>query len=263
MRLRVLGSAGAEFPDFRPPAFLIDDSLLLDAGTIGAVLTEEEQWQIRAIFITHAHLDHIRGIPALADNIIIKSLRHMVTVYATEPVLDALRSHLLNGIIWPDFTLLPTPEEPVLRYDIINPGESLTLGSQNLIRRRSGDGYTLTAIEVNHTVPAVGYCVERNGVRLVYTGDTGPTDAIWRYASGADALIVEVSFPNSMESLATLTRHLCCSQLEQELAKMAVLPRRILITHPKPQYYEQISLEVTALGIRQMELLRDGSIYEF
>jgi len=48
MKLRVLGSAGAEFPDFRPPAFLIDDSLLLDAGTISAVLTEEEQWQIRS-----------------------------------------------------------------------------------------------------------------------------------------------------------------------------------------------------------------------
>ncbi len=56
----ILGSAGAEFPDFRPPAFLIDDSLLLDAGTIGSVLTEDEQWSIRNIFITHAHLDHIR-----------------------------------------------------------------------------------------------------------------------------------------------------------------------------------------------------------
>lgn len=261
MKLRVLGSAGAEFPDFRPPAFLIDDSLLLDAGTVGAVLTEEEQWQIRSIFITHAHLDHIRGIPALADNIIIKSLQHMVTVYATEPVVEALRNHLLNGTIWPDFTLLPTPDNPVLRYDIITPGRPLTLGSLDLTRR-STDGYTLTAIEVNHTVPAVGYCVEKGGVRLVYTGDTGPTDAIWQLANGADALIVEVSFPNGMESLATLTKHLCCSQLEIELAKMPVLPKRILITHPKPQYYEQIRREVEALGIRQMELLRDGNLYE-
>ncbi|MGB4598654.1 MAG: 3',5'-cyclic-nucleotide phosphodiesterase [Trichlorobacter sp.] len=262
MKLRVLGSAGAEFPDFRPPAFLIDDSLLLDAGTISAVLTEEEQWQIRSIFITHAHLDHIRGIPALADNIIIKSLRHLVTVYGTEPVIDALRTHLLNGTIWPDFTALPTPDEPVLRYDIITPGRPLTLGCYDHVRRCS-DGYVLTAVEVNHTVPAVGYCVEKNGVRLVYTGDTGPTDAIWQAASGADALIVEVSFPNSMASMATLTRHLCCSQLEQELAKMAVLPTRILITHPKPQYYAQIREEVDALGLGQMELLRDGNVYDF
>lgn len=261
MRLRVLGSAGAEFPNFRPPAFLIDDSLLLDAGTISAVLSEEEQWQIRAIFITHAHLDHIRGIPALADNIIIKSLQHLVTIYATEPVVDALRTHLLNGTIWPDFTLLPTPDSPVLRYDTISTGRPLTLGGPDMSRRTS-DGYTLTAIEVNHTVPAVGYCVERDGVRLVYTGDTGPTDDIWRLASGSDALIVEVSFPNAMESMATLTKHLCCSQLEQELAKMAVLPKRILITHPKPQYYDQIRREIEALGINQMELLHDGAVYD-
>jgi len=261
MRLRVLGCAGAEFPDFRPPAFLVDDGLLLDAGTIGAVLTEQEQWQIRAIFITHAHLDHIRGIPALADNILIRSLRHLVTVYATEPVVEAMRTHLLNGTIWPDFTMLPSAKDPVLQYDIVTPGSPLTLGGPDL-SRRSSDGYTITAVEVDHTVPAVGYCVEKNGVRLVYTGDTGPTDAIWQYAGGADAVIVEVSFPNSMESLATITKHLCCSQLEHELAKMAVLPKRILITHPKPQYYEQIKREIEAIGIRQMELLRDGAVYE-
>lgn len=66
-----------------------------------------------------------------------------------------------------------------------------------------------------------------------------------------------------MASMATLTRHLCCSQLEQELAKMAVLPTRILITHPKPQYYAQIREEVDALGLGQMELLRDGNVYDF
>ncbi len=261
MKLRVLGSAGAEFPDFRPPAFLIDDALLLDAGTIGAVLTEEEQWRIRSIFITHAHLDHIRSIPALADNIIIKNLRHLVTVYAIEPVIDALRSHLLNGIIWPDFTLLPSPEDPVLRYEVITPGSPTTMGSPEHARRLV-DGHTLTAIEVNHTVPAVGYCVEKDGVRLVYTGDTGPTEEIWQVASGADAVIVEVSFPDSQEELALLTRHLCCSLLKKELAKMTTLPKRILITHPKPQYYEQIRGEVAALGIDNLELLRDGNVYQ-
>jgi hypothetical protein len=65
-----------------------------------------------------------------------------------------------------------------------------------------------------------------------------------------------------MASLATITKHLCCSQLERELAKMRVLPRRILITHPKPQYYEQIRREIEAVGIRQMEMLRDGAVYE-
>src|SRR5512133_466340 len=91
MKLRVLGSAGAEFPDFRPPAFLVDDHLLLDAGTIGSVLSEEEQWKLDNILITHSHLDHIRGIPALADNIIIKNLHHTVFIHSTRDVISAMR----------------------------------------------------------------------------------------------------------------------------------------------------------------------------
>jgi ribonuclease BN (tRNA processing enzyme) len=261
MKLRILGSAGAEFPDFRPPAFLIDDSLLLDAGTIGSVLSEDEQWRIRNIFITHAHLDHIRSIPALADNIIIKNLRHPVDVHAPQSVIDALRSHLFNGLIWPDFTTLPTPEEPVLRFHPVAPFLPIVLGTGTPERRRL-DGYTLMAVPVHHTVPAVGYCVDHGGRRLVYTGDTGPTQEIWNYASGADALIVEVSFPNDQEPLALLTQHLCCSLLKKELAKMAVLPKQILITHPKPQHYVRIKEEIQQMGIRQMELLRDGSVYD-
>ena len=261
MKLRILGSAGAEFPDFRPPAFLIDNTLLLDAGTIGSVLTEEEQWAIKNIFITHAHLDHIRSIPALADNIIVKNLRHQVDVYAPQSVIDALRAHLFNGLIWPDFTCLPTPEEPVLRFNTIDPLVPVTLCEPSGVTCCI-DGYKLTAVPVDHTVPAVGYCVEHAGCRLVYTGDTGPTEAIWSYASGADALIVEVSFPNSQEPLALLTQHLCCSLLEKELAKIAELPKRILITHPKPQYYEVIKKEIYQMGIRQIELLRDGTVYD-
>lgn len=258
MKLRILGSAGAEFPDFRPPAFLIDDGLLLDAGTIGAVLTEDEQWGIRNIFITHAHLDHIRSIPALADNIIIKNLSHLVEVYAPESVIEALQNHLFNGLIWPDFTKLPTPEAPVIRFNTINPLEPMKVNGETAPE----GGYLITAIPVHHTVPAVGYLVEHDGRRLVYTGDTGPTDRIWSYASGADALIVEVSFPNTQESLALLTQHLCCSLLEKELAKISVLPKRILITHPKPQYYDQIKHEIATLGLKQVELLRDGTIYD-
>src|SRR6185369_5548776 len=107
MKLRILGSAGAVLPDFRPPAFLIDDQLLLDAGTIGSVLSEEEQWKIHTIFITHSHLDHIRSIPALADNIIIRNQRHTVSVHSTGEVIAAMQNHLFNDTIWPDFTRIP------------------------------------------------------------------------------------------------------------------------------------------------------------
>lgn len=252
MKLRVLGSAGAEFPDFRPPAFLVDDHLLLDAGTIGSVLTEEEQWGLQNIFITHSHLDHIRGIPALADNIIIKNLAHTVAVYSTRDVISALREHLFNNVIWPDFTQIPFPDRPVLTFREIEIGREFIVA-----------GYTIRAVQVNHTVPAVGYIISKDGTTLAYTGDTGPTEEIWRHVSGIDALIVEVSFPNSMEDLALLTGHLTCSLLRGELKKIERLPRRILITHPKPQYYTTIKNEIDSLGMGEIELLHDGTVFEF
>ncbi len=251
MKLRVLGSAGAELPDFRPPAFLIDDQLLLDAGTIGAVLTEEEQRNLRHLFITHSHLDHIRGIPALADNIILNNYRHSVSVYSIGEVITALRNHLFNNIIWPDFTVIPTAENPVIAFETIATGRDYTVSD-----------YIIRAIPVNHTVPAVGYLVRKGESSLLYTGDTGPTEEIWNFACNVDALIVEVSFPDAMESLALLTKHLTCSLLKKELARIPVLPKRILVTHPKPQYVETIRTEIEALGLPQIELLRDGTVFE-
>lgn len=251
MKLRVLGSAGAELPDFRPPAFLLDDQLLLDAGTIGSVLSEEEQWKIHTIFITHSHLDHIRSIPALADNIIIKNQPHTVSVRSSADVIEAMQNHLFNNIIWPDFTKIPSTENPVIKFMTITPYQEYTVNQ-----------YRVTAIPVNHTVPTVGYLVKSGGRTLVYTGDTGPTEEIWTYCSGADALIVEVSFPDSMKDLAQLTKHLTAAMLVEELAKIDELPTRILITHPKPQYYDRIHKEIQGLAIAGLELLRDGSEYE-
>jgi ribonuclease BN (tRNA processing enzyme) len=250
MKLRVLGSAGAEFPDFRPPAFLIDDNLLLDAGTIGSVLTDDEQWNIKHILITHSHLDHIRGIPALADNIIIKNLSHAVSIYSIPAVISAMEDHLFNNIIWPDFTRIPSEENPVLIFNRIETGKELLV-----------NGYNVKAVEVDHTVQAVGYIVSSGGVTLAYTGDTGPTDEFWRHVSGLDALIVEVSFPDSMVDLALLTKHLTCSLLKTELAKIDKLPGRILITHPKPQYYETIRREIDSLNIPGIQLLHDGTVF--
>jgi ribonuclease BN (tRNA processing enzyme) len=251
MKLRVLGSAGAEFPDFRPPAFLIDDQLLLDAGTIGSVLSEEEQWGLQNIFITHSHLDHIRALPALADNIIIKNLRHTVKVFGIPEVISAMRDHMFNNIIWPDFSVIPSPDRPVISFEVIETGVEYSVAD-----------YRLLAISVNHSVPAVGYRVCTGATTLVYTGDTGPTDEIWQYVNGIDALIVEVSFPDNMEDLALLTGHLTCSLLRVELKKIARLPKRILITHPKPQYYEIIRTEIEGLGLKEIELLHDGVVFE-
>ena len=251
MKLRILGCSGAELPGHQLSGFLIDDSLLLDAGTVGAVLQEAEQWLIRDILVTHPHLDHICGIPLLADNIIVNGLAKTVQVTSTAAVIAAIRDHLMNGMIWPDFTRIPNVGAPVIAYAEIVPEREFFLGE-----------YRVSAFLVNHTVPAVGYRVSRGNTTLLYTGDTGPTERIWQMAGELSALIIETSFPSEMEHLALLTGHLTPALLAKELAKLEKLPPRILVTHMKPQYFERIKAELDHLCIPGLELLSDGQVYE-
>jgi len=253
MKLRILGASGAEFPGQNPPGFLLDDSVLLDAGTIGAVLDEKEQYAIRHILLTHAHLDHIRGIPSLADNIILKNKDHTVIIHGIESVLFALMDNLLNDVVWPDFTKIPSEDDPVLRVSPITVGKPFRVNS-----------YSVTAYTVNHSVPAVGFVVENSeGRRLLYTGDTGPTDEIWEATNKTiHAAIIEVSMPDSMEEMAIMTGHLTARLLGIEISKMKNIPEKIYITHPKPQYIDTIMGEIAALGLDHVSLLEGGEVLE-
>jgi ribonuclease BN (tRNA processing enzyme) len=251
VRLRVLGCSGAEMPGHHLSAFLLDETLLLDAGTVGAVLTADEQWLIKDILVTHPHLDHICGIPLLADNIVARGVAHNIRVTSTGKIIDAIKTHLMNGIIWPDFASIPSPENPVISYCEILPERALQIGE-----------FSVTACEVNHGVPAVGYRVSKGSATLLYTGDTGPTNRIWELAGELSALIVEVSFPSDQEEMALLTRHLTPRLLQRELSKLDKLPSRILVTHLKPKYRETLQAELDALGIPGLELLSDGNVYD-
>ncbi len=253
MKLRILGASGAEFPGSRLPAFLIDDVLLLDAGTVGSVLTAKEQWKIRNILLTHAHLDHIKGLPFLADNIVITDKGHSVNIYSIPPVLRSLKQNIFNWKVWPDFTVIPDPENAVLKLQSIRARKSFKVGS-----------YRITAYRVKHTVPAVGYLVEDEaGSSLLYTGDMGPTSKIWNAVTpSVQCAIVEASFPNSMEYMAILTGHLTPKLLKEELKHMKSLPKRILVTHPKPQHRSIIKRELRELGIKNIKVLSDDEEYE-
>lgn len=252
MKLRVLGCSGAEFPGHNSPAFLIDGKILLDAGTIGARLSESEQWGIKNILITHSHLDHIKGIPFLADNIVMKNKRHSITLFGIKETLTALRENLLNDKLWPDFTKISAAIEPVIKLRNVSVGRAFRIGE-----------YTVEACRVNHTVPAVGYTVKDGSGRvLLYTGDTGPTDEIWHTVPRIDTVIVEVSFPNKMEALARKTGHLTSRLLSGELDKMKNFHGRVFVTHPKPQYIDSIEKEIRKIDGRGIEMLKDGKVYE-
>jgi ribonuclease BN (tRNA processing enzyme) len=250
MRIKVLGCSGAEYPGSNSPAFLLDDEILFDAGTLASVLREKQQMRIRTIFVTHAHLDHIRGIPFLADNIVMARKRRRVTVYSIPSVITTIRKHLFNSAVWPDFTVIPNPDDAILKLAKVKEGRVVREG-----------GYKVTPYRVSHTVPSVGFLVEdKKGRRLFYTGDTGPTPGTWKKNGKRKihCLIIDVSFPNALEELAIRTGHLTPRLLRAELDKMALPPGRVLITHPKPRYRRTIEAEIRRMKIDGMRLLRDG-----
>lgn len=252
MKIEVLGCSGAEYPGHYPPGFLVDKTLLLDAGTLNNVLDEKDQLRIENIFITHAHLDHIREIPFLADNLIIGGRKHKVKIFSIPPVIKDIKNNLLNSRLWPDMTVLPNPDDAVVSL--------ITLKAE---KSYPTDHHTVTPYKVNHSVPAVGYLVEdQRERRLFYTGDTGPTDATWRRLGKKQihCLIIEVSFPNRMEEIAITTGHLTPALLKAELLKIAIPPERIYITHLKPQFYRTIKMELQKVRVKNLSLLKEGQI---
>jgi ribonuclease BN (tRNA processing enzyme) len=252
MRIKVLGSAGSEVPGHNCPAFLIDGKILLDAGTVGGSLNIREEHSLGWIFLTHAHFDHIKGIPFLLDNLVTRSTGNTITVLGGTDVLNDVRKNIFNGRIWPDFSKIPTPEHPVLRYRRIGTARPVVI-----------DGYRIAMEKVDHTVPAYGFIVEKQGKKAVaYTGDTGPTDRFWDRMSAHEVkyLITETSFPNRLEKLALTTGHLTPSLLEREIAKMTRPPEKIFIMHIKPQFLPEIETEIQALGRSDIDFLKDGEV---
>ena len=252
MKLKVLGSFGSELDSYNMPAFLIDGCLLLDAGTIGRAIKEFERSKIRNILITHSHLDHVKGVPFLADNLYMKYKGLAVTIMSIPPVLQGLKNNLFNNILWPDFTRIPDRKNPVLKLKKITPGKQFKVCK-----------HTVIAYGVNHSVPAVGYIIKDvRGKRILYTGDTGPTDSIWKATDRIDCVIMEVSFPNRMEEFAIRTGHLTPGLVAEELQKMEQLPGRILINPQKPLYLKQIHREIESLQMKNVTIIRDGDTYE-
>jgi cAMP phosphodiesterase len=192
------------------------------------------------------------GIPFLADNLIFRKKKHRVNILSIPSVIKTIRKSLLDGSIWPDFTVIPNRHAAILNLVELKPAHS--------IKRH---GCTITPYPVRHSVPATGYLVEdKKGRRCLYTGDTGPTETIWKKLGEKQVhcLIIETSFPNRMEEIAVRTGHLTPRLLGKELRKIENEPEKIFATHLKPPYFNTIRKELQKLKIKNLKLLRDGEM---
>jgi cAMP phosphodiesterase len=252
MRLKVLGGFGSEGQGQRPSAFLVDDAVLVDAGTVGGGLSVVEQLAVTHALISHAHLDHTVGLAFLADTLAMVSPERTVTACTIAPVVDTLRTHMFNDTLWPNFTTLP-PQDPVLKLHVLPEETEARVGNLRVI-----------PVPVDHTVPTAGFIVHDGDTGFAYTGDTGPTKRLWQVARdmrGLKALLVETAFPNRQEKLAQVSGHLTPTLLQREIDKMPVdVP--IWIFHIKPQLYQETAEELARLDHPRIQLLEQGKTYQ-
>jgi ribonuclease BN (tRNA processing enzyme) len=224
MRIKVLGCSGGIGGDLRTTSMLVDDDILIDAGTGVGDLSIEQLAKIDHIFVTHAHLDHVTSIPFLVDTVC--WMRDTpVTIHSTAATLQVLKDHLFNWKIWPDFSQIPDGDKPFMVYRVLTVGNTVNIG---------GRGFT--AVPANHVVPAVGYLLDSGKASLLFSGDTTVNDALWDVANRAanlKYLVIETAFSNKERNIAIASKHLCPSMLAGELAKLK-RHAEIFITHLKP-----------------------------
>jgi ribonuclease BN (tRNA processing enzyme) len=241
LKVRVLGCSGSIAAGCRTSSFLVDDTVLFDAGTGVGDLPHEDIARIDHIFLTHSHLDHVLGVGLLADTglrLRMAARRPPVQVYALRDTLKALRVHIFNGVIWPDFTVIPSPEQPALAFVEVTLGQCLEVA-----------GRRIEVLPAAHTVPAVGYAVSAGPGQpaWVYTGDTGPNPALWQRLAQMQVhtLVIETAFGDDEQALAQVSQHLCPAMLETELKSLPA-GAEVLITHIKPGELEAVMREIAA-----------------
>lgn len=252
MKIRVLGCHGAQLPDHNTTSFLLENNILVDAGTITQVLTLEEQLRIDYIFVTHAHLDHVRDIMFLVDNLYYAKRERPLIVCSSRGIIENIHRHLFNNVIWPDFSKIPSAKAPLIKFEILTPGRKKVLGD-----------IQVRAIGVHHTVETMGFMIESQGKSVLFLGDTGPTENAWKAAramKGLKAIFVETSLPGSMQGIADKTGHLTPLTLACELEKLKNAKPEIYLYHMKPRYAAMISREVAAIQNRKIHILKDGQV---
>lgn len=254
MKVRILGcSGGIGGRHLRTTSLLVDNDILIDAGTGVGDLAIAELAQIEHVFLTHTHLDHIACLPLMIDTVGDMRNRPLV-VHATEAVLEILRNHIFNWAVWPDFTEIPNADNPFMRFEPLRVGKAVEL-----------DGRRIVPLPANHTVPANAYQLDSGTASLVFSGDTGPCPALWAAVNkiaNLKVVIIETAFSNRERRLATVSKHLCPEMLAEELANLQ-RPAEIYITHLKPGQIELTMQEIAdCIGEFNPRMLQGNHVFE-
>jgi len=240
---------------------------------------------VRALLLTHAHLDHLGGFVAKStlDIALAQSGRPPLEIVGLPETVDALKRLALAPPLWADFTAVP-PLNPALKLTALPPDAPREIG-----------GFIVRTIPLTHTIPCAAFLLTTDGgasaPAYLHLGDTGPTAAVWEAArpllraGRLRGLAVEVSFPSREEALAARSGHLTPRSLVVELAKLAgvsaapnvetarlaarVAPALrdlpILVIHIKAIAYDDVVAELAPLRAAGLHLIVpvQGETYRF
>lgn len=234
-------------------SYVINDSIAIDAGSLGLMESIDAQAKIRHVLISHTHIDHIATLPIFVDNVH-EANRDCVLVHGSQAVLDCLQQDIFNGCVWPDFVNMTPKHGSFLKLSPLEADVAVDL-----------EGLRITPVAVTHTVPTNGFLIEDRAAAIIIISDTGPTERIWELANrtpNLKAVFLEASFPNSLAHIAEVSEHLTPTLFAKEVAKLKQ-PTRVIAVHLKARFREQIERELRGLNLPQVEIVQTGVQYEF
>ena len=246
MKLRVLGCHGGELPRCKSTCFLVDEVLALDAGALTGTLSLEQLCRVDHVILSHSHFDHVKDLPLVSD-LVVGRREKPITIWGSQECIRTLRENMFNGSLWPDFTRIPSRKKPVMQLKSFRAGATF----------RIDDRYTVKTVKVSHPVESCGFVISDGKSALGMSGDTGPTEKLWKLFNEADnlrAILLETSFPNQLQDLADLSGHLTPKTLGEELQKLDADGAQVLLYHLKPAWVSKLKEEVAGMPVRVLEL---------
>jgi ribonuclease BN (tRNA processing enzyme) len=218
MRLTVVGCAGSfPGPDSAASCYLLEADgfrLVIDLGngSLGALQKHSGLFDVDAVCLSHLHADHCVDLYsyAVARTYSPAGVQPAIPVYG--PAGSAERMSLIHG---------PGGADELMRcfaFETLAPGR-LTIGP-----------FDVQLAHMNHPVETFAFRFSYGGRSLVYTGDTGETEAVPALAAGADVFLSEAAFlegPNLPPNI-----HLTARQAAAYACRAGV--GRLVLTHLQP-----------------------------
>jgi cAMP phosphodiesterase len=235
-------------------SYIINDCLAIDAGSLGFHESPQVQVQVRDVLVSHTHIDHIASLAIFVENAY-EGKADCVTIHGSSTVLDCLQRDVFNNRLWPDFiTMSANSKAPFLKLAKLEAGRRVEIA-----------GLRITPVDVNHVVPTFGFIIEDAGGTIAISSDTGPTQELWTEANrtaNLKSVFLEATFPNNLQWLADVSKHLTPAQFAQEVAKLN-RPVPVIAVHLKARFRQAVMDELRSLGLANLQIGEPGRTYSF